>query len=112
MKIKNQVILSIIAVIAIFMSYTYASDPFQSFWNSIDRMPVEKRIDFYKKAIPMLQKIENNQAAASILETMIEKYSILQNQDILGQLQTIPKVDYTTIREQWIKKHNTARSQA
>lgn len=94
------------------VSYTYAADPLQSFWNTIDRMSVEKRIDFYKKAIPMLQEVENNPAATSILETMIQKYSILKDQDMLWQLQNIPKVDYTIIREERIKKHNITRSQA
>lgn len=112
MKIKNKAILIILAVIASFIPYTYASDSFQSFWNTIDRMPVEKRIDFYQKAIPMLEKAENNAAAANILDTMIKKYNILQNQDILEQLQNIPKADYTIIREEWIKKHNLTRSQA
>ena len=83
MNIKAQAILIVTIVITSVISYTYAADPLQSFWNTIDRMSVEKQIDFYKKAIPMLQEVENNPAATSILETMIQRYDILKNQDLL-----------------------------
>lgn len=111
MKIKNQVILSVIVVIGSFVSYTYASTPLQSFRNTVDKMPIEKRIDFYQKAISILGKVENNPAATSILQTMIEKYDKLTGENTLQQIQYIPNIDYATIRQKWIEKHNNLRSE-
>ncbi len=97
------------------VSYTYAGDPMQSFWNTIDKMPIEKRIDFYEKAIHMLQQVKNNPAAKNIAQTMISKYDVLKNQSIWEQIQdieNIPNIDYASIRKEWLEKHNTTRSQA
>lgn len=75
-------------------------------------MPIEKRIDFYSNAITMLQQIENNPAASKILQTMTEKQNSINNQSKLEEIQYIPKVDYTTLRTNWLERHNTARIKA
>lgn len=59
----------------------------------------------------MLQQVENNTAAKSILNMMIDRYALLKNQNAVGEIQYIPQVNYTTIRQAWIEKHNTLRSE-
>lgn len=71
---KTRKILMIVLVSIGLVNYTYAKDSLASFRSQIDNMPIEKRVTFYEKAIPLLQKITNNPIATDILSIMINKY--------------------------------------
>ena len=108
---KSRKIIAITIIWALCANYTSANNSLEWFRSRIDSMPIEKRISFYEKAIPLLQKITNNPAATSILSIMINKYDWLQSQKSINELQDIPNVDYNIVRQTWIEKHNTLRSQ-